>query len=253
MSMGISPISSRKIVPQGRAKMQRQGGRCLLPSPVPSLAVAFLVFGPKGHRIFKGQHRKSMLAQHRQNPLVQQHIVGVGGDPQPGKVSRELVKNTFNPLAHRPAPMRSIITAFKSGRLAFGVFYRRQPCVVFLLQTLAAVFPHGGQSNPTHRLITAIVSVLRPSAQSCGHPSPKIGNVGWARTTAFISGRSSKASGRLPVRHMPIAPIACPGCACAICWTSADSQRAIGRSPANASRSRHSPLKAKDQPFQGGC
>ena len=85
----------RQFISVGAAQMQNQRRRWPCLTAIPGCAIAFLVFRPKGERVFVQHDLEPATAQFGQQLFVQQHIVGVARHPQPGEIGREVAENTF--------------------------------------------------------------------------------------------------------------------------------------------------------------
>ncbi len=85
----------RQRIGVGAAQMQNQRGRWPLLTAIPCGAVAFLVFRTEGKRVFVQHQLEAATTQLGQQPLVEQHVVGVTCHPEPGEVGREVTENAF--------------------------------------------------------------------------------------------------------------------------------------------------------------
>ena len=85
----------RQLIRVGAAQMQNQRRRWPRLTAIPGCAIAFLVFRPKGERVFVQHDLEAPAAQFGQELFVQQHIVGVARHPQPGEIGREVAENAF--------------------------------------------------------------------------------------------------------------------------------------------------------------
>src|SRR5690606_29338741 len=105
---------------QGRAtQLEDQGaGRARLPA-FPRRPIALLVLCPEGDAVLEWQYIETAFAQARQDLLIQQHVVRVCNNPQPGEIGGEFFQDAISPCGHACAPpdwpTLNISTALRSG------------------------------------------------------------------------------------------------------------------------------------------
>src|SRR5690606_6705181 len=136
-----------KVIPgqlrrAGIAHLDNQGAGCIgLPS-LPGSAVAFFVFGTKGDTVLKRQHLEATFTQSGQYLLVQQHVVRVRYNPQPGQDERECLQNAIDSL-------RALVSHLGPGKVRHAEAKNAEQ-----IRRIRSEFSSGGKTSASARSST---------------------------------------------------------------------------------------------------